>query len=771
MSSMQDSLSPSAAEPSAIPHIPWHRRLEARLLAAVVLIAGVSLAAALFSASTVIQGYSLSRSSDDLGAARAAFDRLVNSRARVAATETRLITELPVFRANLDPASNIGGDAATITAMAEDYRRKLGADFCVVTDPRGKWIGEPGPPSDRARQALAASIDEARRGRSVGDVVAMADSLYLVVSEPARFADEVLGTMTAGYKLDDRVAQELSLVTQTEVNLVCPGNRLCGSSLPAAERADLVAALSAGLQRTGSDTPSLRQIGGADYVSAVYPVIPADTARRRGELVLLRAWAPTQHAVDQMRARLMWVGIATIGVTLLGSIAVSRRLTSPLTHLAEVSREIATGNWGREVPVDTGTSEARIMATAFNDMTRTLRHWHQEASNQAERVQEAYDNFRTAQNALHEREEQLRQAQKMEAIGRLAGGVAHDFNNLLTAILGYADFLVEDVPPESRSDVENIQKAGRTAIALTRQLLAFSRQQVVQPEIVDVNTVVSNTDKLLRRLLREDIVVRLSLQPDLPSITADPGQIEQIVLNLAVNARDAMPEGGTLTIATSSEPSRVVLTVIDTGCGMTDDVKARMFEPFFTTKPFGKGTGLGLATVYGIVQQTHGEIDVNTAPGLGTTVRISLPAASAADAEAADREDGAADTGGSETILVVEDNDSVRTLTMEALSRGGYRVIEAADGEAALRAAREHAGAIDIVLTDVIMPVMGGRALASRLRALYPGLKIIFTSGYMDEKSAVDPGVPFIHKPFSPPSLLRCIRSVLDNDVSVGSGL
>ena len=768
---MQESLPPSAADPSALPHIPWHRRLEARLLAAVALIAGVSLAAALLSASNVIQGYSLSRSTDDLGAARAAFDRLVASRARFAATHTRLITELPVFRANLDPSSNIGGDAATIGAMAEEYRGKLGADFCVVTDARGKWIGEPGPGSGASRQALAAAIDEARSGRSVNDVVAIADSLYLVVSEPARFADEVLGTMTAGYKLDDRVAKELSLVTHTEVNLVCPGKRLCGSSLPGPQRADLVSALSSGLPRIGDDTPSRRRIGRADYVSAVYPLIPADTARRRGQLVLLRAWAPTQHAVDQMGGRLMWVGIATIAVTLAGSIVVSRRLTRPLTHLAEVARDIATGNWGREVPVDTGTSESRIMATAFNDMTRTLRHWHQEASNQAARVQENYDNFRNAQNALREREEQLRQAQKMEAIGRLAGGVAHDFNNLLTAILGYADFLAEDVPAESRPDVENIQKAGRTAIALTRQLLAFSRQQVIQPELVDVNTVVSNTDKLLRRLLREDIVVRLRLEPDLPSIKADPGQIEQIVLNLAVNARDAMPDGGTLTIATSSEPSRAVLTVGDTGCGMTDDVKARMFEPFFTTKPFGKGTGLGLATVYGIVQQTHGTIDVDTVPGRGTTFRISLPAVEAAGAKAADGLDDAADHGGSETILVVEDNDSVRALTTEALSRGGYRVVEAANGEDALRVAHQHAGTIALVLTDIVMPVMGGRALASRLRALYPGLKIIFTSGYMDEKSAVEPGVPFIHKPFSPPSLLRCVRGVLDQDVDVGRGL
>jgi CheY-like chemotaxis protein len=213
-----------------------------------------------------------------------------------------------------------------------------------------------------------------------------------------------------------------------------------------------------------------------------------------------------------------------------------------------------------------------------------------------------------------------------------------------------------------------------------------------------------------------------------------------------------------------------VLTVADTGCGMTDDVKARIFEPFFTTKPFGKGTGLGLATVYGIVQQTHGGIDVDTAPGRGTTFRITLPAVDVSSAGAADRAN-ATDLGGSETILVVEDNDSVRALTTEALTRGGYRVIEASNGEDGLRAAEQHAGTIAVVLTDVVMPVMGGRALASRLRALYPHLKIIFTSGYMDEKSAVEPGTPFLYKPFSPPALLRYVRNVLDQDLEVGRGL
>jgi two-component system cell cycle sensor histidine kinase/response regulator CckA len=581
----------------------------------------------------------------------------------------------------------------------------------------------------------------------------------------------------------------------------------------------------------------------------------------------------------------LWVGIATLAIALAGSFAVSRRLTLPLTHLADVAREIATGNWARQVPVNSGTAEARIMANAFNDMTRTLRHWHQEAKSQADRVQEAYERFRAvtdsandaivsvdsegrivfwnrraqtvfgytpdealgqplatlfvdtdgeilrdlaspndpgrtieldgrrrdnsrvpvelslstwragpevfytavirditerrqSQEVLREREAQLRQAQKMEAIGRLAGGVAHDFNNVLTAILGYADFLLEDVAPPSRPDVEGIQKAARTAAALTRQLLAFSRQQVIQPEIVDVNTIVANTEKLLRRLLREDVEMRLKLEPDLPAMKADPGQIEQIVLNLAVNARDAMPDGGTLTIETSCETNApgstrggmavksgpcVLLTVSDTGCGMTEDVKSRIFEPFFTTKAFGKGTGLGLATVYGIVQQMEGYVEVDSEPGRGARFRVCLPALDAAAAKPDERKASTTHVGGSENILVVEDNESVRAFTTDALTRSGYRVFEAENGEQGIRVAQERGGAIDLVITDVVMPVMGGRALASRLRAMFPNLKIIFTSGHMDDRSTVEPGMPFIHKPFSPPSLLRLVREVLDS--------
>jgi two-component system cell cycle sensor histidine kinase/response regulator CckA len=390
---------------------------------------------------------------------------------------------------------------------------------------------------------------------------------------------------------------------------------------------------------------------------------------------------------------------------------------------------------------------------------------------------------RQAQEALRQREEQLRQAQKMEAVGRLAGGVAHDFNNLLTAILGYADFLIIDVPAGSRADVEGIQKAGRTAAALTRQLLAFSRRHVLQPEVLDLNAVVANTDKLLRRLISEDVELVMNLQPGLPAIKADPGQIEQIVLNLAVNARDAMPEGGHLTIDTATEhiaeatirggmPAPqgpyVVLGVSDTGSGMTDEVRSHIFEPFFTTKELGKGTGLGLATVYGIVQQSGGYIEIETAPGKGTRFRIGLPAlAHAAAGAPAPAATPLPSKPGSETVLVVEDNESARELAREALVRSGYRVLEATNGEEGLKLAIEHAGSIAVVLTDVVMPVMGGRELAARLAAMWPDLKVILMSGYTDDamvhQQGLEPRSAFIQKPFTPQTLCRVIREVLDD--------
>jgi PAS domain S-box-containing protein len=381
---------------------------------------------------------------------------------------------------------------------------------------------------------------------------------------------------------------------------------------------------------------------------------------------------------------------------------------------------------------------------------------------------------RQSAEALRQREDELRHAQKMEAVGRLAGGIAHDFNNLLTGILGYADLILEGLPPGGRirNDVEGIRKAGRSAAALTRELLAFSRKQVVQPTVLDLNEVVRGTEGLLRRLIGAETLLILHLGDDVKSVKADRSQVEQVLLNLATNARDAMPDGGTLTIRTGNAEPHVTIAVSDTGHGMTSTIRSHIFEPFYTTKEPGKGTGLGLSTVYGIVTQAGGYIHVDSEPGKGATFTVGLPAVEAVVA----RPETVSDIGdrslhGSETVLLVEDNASVRALARETLTRYGYRVLEAEDGLAALDVAAANLNSLSLVVTDVVMPVMGGRELATRLKTLRQGLKVLFTSGYANGSIRQEiPAALFLQKPFTPAALGRKVRELLDGGRPAGAG-
>src|SRR6059058_2747409 len=341
---------------------------------------------------------------------------------------------------------------------------------------------------------------------------------------------------------------------------------------------------------------------------------------------------------------------------------------------------------------------------------------------------------------------QVLQSQKMEAVGRLAGGIAHDFNNLLTVITSYSDLLLEDLAPgdAKRDDLEQVRKAADGAAALTRQLLAFSRQQVVEPRVVSLNTVVEGLQQILRRVIGEDIELEITLAPDLGAVRADVGQLEQVLMNLTVNARDAMATGGRLTVETANaehdpeyardqEAAAVrrfaMLAVSDTGCGMDEATKARIFEPFFTTKETGKGTGLGLATVYGIVKSAGGAIDVESKPGAGSTFRVYLPAADEEQAHAG-RAQASPERGKGETILIVEDEDPLRALVRRILVANGYSVVEARDGEDGLRRSAEHGGPIHLLLTDIVMPQMTGRELAQRLLSTRPETRVLFMTGY-----------------------------------------
>ena len=386
---------------------------------------------------------------------------------------------------------------------------------------------------------------------------------------------------------------------------------------------------------------------------------------------------------------------------------------------------------------------------------------------------------------LRENEERLQQARKLEAIGRLAGGMAHDFNNLLTGIRGFAQFAWDELPEGSpvRADLEQIQRSSDRAASLTRQLLAFGRKQVLCARVLDLNDAVREMDRMLRRLIGADITITLDLAGARCCVNADPGQVEQVLINLALNARDAMPSGGELTIATSltdltdADVRRnpfevrtgpyVLLTVRDTGYGMDSTTLQQIFEPFFTTKPPGQGSGLGLSTAYGIVKQSGGYIFADSAPGAGTAMRVYLPRVAGVEPGGpVDRVEPPARRG-SETVLLVEDDETVRALTRRVLRRQGYHVLEATNGAEALRIAEPADREIHLVLSDVVMPELGGRQLVERLRLIRPRLPVLLMSGYTDDAivrhGITESGEPFLPKPFTTEALARKVRSVLDN--------
>ena len=427
----------------------------------------------------------------------------------------------------------------------------------------------------------------------------------------------------------------------------------------------------------------------------------------------------------------------------------------------------------------------------FSKITRDITDRKQAEENLRRLLQEETARKVAEENAevIRQQREQLRvtllalnQSQKMEALGQLAGGIAHDFNNLLTVILGYSDILISQLAANDdlRKSATAISEAGQLAAELTRKLLAFSRQSVVQPKIVSLNDVVSQTETLLRRLIGEDIVLAMVLNPTISRVKVDPGELGQVLINIAINARDAMPMGGKLTIETQNTVldqhyvethpdahtgAYVLLVMTDTGSGMSLEVKTHIFEPFFTTKGVGKGTGLGLSVVHGIIKQSGGFVEVYSEPGVGTCFRIYLPATdelvSKPPSIGAEQ-----DPRGNETILLVEDEEGVRVLASRVLESCGYRVLTASNGAEALRVIEQCPDRVDLLMTDVVMPLMGGRELADTLRPRFPQMKMLFSSGYTND-SVVRYGlsqenVEFLQKPYNPASLARKVRQILD---------
>jgi PAS domain S-box-containing protein len=859
--------------------------MEARVAAGVILLVALSLSAVIVTATRVATRAAVARATDNLEGARSAFYRLVDDRAAFAAQQTRLITALPVFRSvMINPL--VASDVATLTQIAEDYRQNLNAHFSIITDPAGKPTATPGWPADRdLPRGLQATIRGAAAGESRRDIIAVDDHVFLVTSEPAKFADrEVLGTVTFGFRLDDRVAHELAQITRADVNLVS-GKRLAGSSLIAPEQQQLIAALAAGsLNEIRGVSAELTSIGRRQFIGGTFPLFRDASSSEVGRLVLLQDWAPTKAFLDQLRNAVLLAGAGAFALALGGGLIFSRRTARPLMDMAAAARAIAEGDWSRTVPAR-GSAEAITMAMAFNDMTRSLRE-------QAERLKASYDRFATvtqsardaiistdehgnitfwnrsaegtfgyseseilgqpvtkliaeahratyaaavptpkandltfghivevmgvrkdgvtfpsefslaalhgadgttltavvrdvmerkeSQAALRQRDEQLRQAQKMEAIGRLAGGVAHDFNNLLMAIHGYAELLVQNLQEgdERRSDAQEIINAADRAAGLTRQLLAFSRRQVITQQAIALDRLVEGMRNMLQRLIGPAIQITTNVWPDLTPVLADATQVEQILVNLVINARDAMPDGGTITIelrnaeldriGVAAHPGLqagdyVEMAIRDTGSGMDADTVSRIFEPFFTTKEGSKGTGLGLATVYGIVQQSSGAIEVQSRVGHGTAFYIYLPRATDLGKPAPIA--SVKSLTGTETVLLVEDDDRVRALVANMLRKNGYTVLLASAGDQALEIAARHRGRIDLLLTDVVMPGLSGRILSERLTSARPDTRVLYMSGYSDD-AILRHGVKkaaahFIQKPFSIDALAHKVRETL----------
>ena len=489
--------------------------------------------------------------------------------------------------------------------------------------------------------------------------------------------------------------------------------------------------------------------------------------------LIVRNESPMVRALNLSRERLRyWVILFALVLLLLLSSSLVRWVSRPLRQIMDSLMR------NDPKPLDQMSRDN----SEFGELARTIQQFFTQRDNLFREMEER----RLTEEALRKSEEELRHSQKMEAVGRLAGGVAHDFNNLLTAIIGYAE-LISSRPgtdPQAKQHAELIHKAGEQAATLTKQLLAFSRKQLLQPRVIDLNELVVEMEKLLRRVIGERFDLQTLPEAEIGRVLADPSQLEQVILNLGVNARDAMPKGGRLIIRTANvhldkwkapqisvslaAGNYVELSVTDTGEGMDEETKSRIFEPFFTTKGPGKGTGLGLAMVYGIVRQTGGGISVESEPGKGSTFRIYLPLEPAQAEEVKPVARPVETSQNFETVLVVEDEEIVRELVCDVLSEQGYDVMCASDGRDALALAGEFDGRIHLLITDVIMPHMNGQELATELSARRPDMKILYVSGYSDndigDHGVLNPEIELLQKPFTPQTLARKIRDVLQDD-------
>jgi signal transduction histidine kinase/CheY-like chemotaxis protein len=669
-----------------------------------------------------------------------------------------LIANLPNVRALMTTE-----DAATIQDGSADVWRLSGSDLLVLANRAGTVAAlrtsSAGLKTDMAQELLRRSVE---RGES-RDWWLGGGHLYEVWIQPIYFGapsqNTTIGLLAVGHEIDDRAAKDFGNIASSEVSFNFD-NAPVASTLNAAQRVELAQAPKNAKNVSGvaqGDTQEI-QLGSERYLAETVNLSPDSGSSV--SLTVLKSFDKATLFLSGLNRVLIGLGLLSVmagsGLVFL----ISHTFTKPLAGLVAGVRALGQGDFSYPLE-SSGGDEVSEVTDAFVRMRASME---------------------TARKEQKELEERLRQAHKMEAVGRLAGGVAHDFNNLLTIIRGNSDLLIDRDGADDfhRKCLGQIQKAAGRAVSMTRQLLAFSRMQVLQPRIIEMNDVVAEMGKMLPRLIGEHIEYSFTPDSKLATVKADPGQIEQVILNLAVNARDAMPNGGKLSVRTSNvsmnsvqaakrppmNPGQyVLLSVTDTGTGMDDATKTHIFEPFFTTKELGKGTGLGLATVYGVVKQSGGFIWVDSSPGKGTTFEIYLPQADGVVPKPETEARPSDSLRGSETVLVVEDEAGVRELACQFLRVKGYNVLEADCGHAALETAGKYPETIDLLLSDMVMPKMNGGELAARLKTIRPNIRVAFMSGYSEfsrgDLGQAFPDVTVLQKPFSPVSLVETVRKAL----------
>ena len=719
-----------------------HTKLRSKLLLSLVLVIATMTGGTLLTVRQSMQAQAQRQVEEDARNSILTFQVMEQQRRLVLGRKAELLATLAYMR---------NGDPTVIRDVSQDPWQSEECDLFALVDSKGKVTALQSRISDFPANVSSKSFKNLVREAGSQDWWVNGKQVYRVVVK--RFFKDPpinsvpMGAVIVGREIDPARAKDLGRILASEV-VFQSGADLTVSSLGAVDEQQL-----AGLIKSGSKLEP--QLGKRHFYTSSLELLPG--AHPNLTFVVLKSDEDALASVGRLNHWLVGLGLIVILAGVLLVYVISDTFTKPLGSLVEGVRALEEGDFSYPLTA-AGGDELACVTRAFESMRNTL-----------ERNQEQREQL----------EEQLRQAQKMDALGRLAGGVAHDFNNLLTVIKGNSDLALERIKPTDavRGNCEQIRRVADRAAMLTRQLLAFSRRQMLQPKVLDLNELIAEMGRLLQRLLREDIEYKVQLSEPLARVQADPGQIEQVLLNLIVNAADAMPKGGTLTIATEDvcvDPlyaqarpplvpgDYVMLAVSDTGHGMDAGTRARIFEPFFTTKEPGKGTGLGLATVYGVVKQSSGYIFVESTPGAGARFEIYLPQVPEKAQEAPTEERVAKVRGGRETVLLVEDEGDVRALICEFLKAAGYQVLTAADGEQGLDIGQKFRDEIDILVTDVVMPRMRGPELAKRLRGMQPDLKVMYMSGYTEEFGAsVLEGASFLQKPFSRDALLRQIHDAL----------